>query len=401
MPRTTLAWTAAVLLTAAALCPLLLHWLTNPDDQRLVDLAVYREGGSSFLLGRPIYDHLTPAPQLLPFTYPPIAAMLAAPLAALSWTAAQWAWTGGIVATLAAVTTLAFGPLTIQTGRLRPYLLAAAVIASAYLIPVQYQVRFGQVGLFLTLLCLLDCTVKAPWWPRGVLIGLATAIKLVPGLFIIYLWITGRQRAATAAAITTITLTALPFALIPQDAAAFWFRALLAPDRAGAANATTNQSLRGMLLRLYLDSGVTTALWLVTAATVGALGLIAARALSRDGQEIAAVSVTGLLTALLSPIGWMHHFTWIILTIAAALGRDSGPGRFLRAGLIWLAFTIPIPYLGVAVWAGHPTDAWAVISGKILQDAFGLIVVGLVAAAWWQARTVEQPIADPQQGPDS
>ncbi|WP_345568258.1 glycosyltransferase 87 family protein [Nonomuraea rosea] len=112
--------------------------------------------------------------------------------------------------------------------------LAAALIASTYLMPMQYQVRFGQVGILLTALCLLDRTVKAPWVTRGVLI---------------------------------------PFMMIPEETARFWFHVLLDSDRVGANNATTNQSLRGMLLRLYLDSGVTSVLWMILVAAVGVIGV--------------------------------------------------------------------------------------------------------------------------------
>jgi len=52
------------------------------------------------------------------------------------------------------------------------------------------------------MLCLLDCCVRRPRWPRGALIGLATAIKLVPGVFIVYLLITGRRRAAAVSVAT-------------------------------------------------------------------------------------------------------------------------------------------------------------------------------------------------------
>ncbi|MFC5829693.1 glycosyltransferase 87 family protein [Nonomuraea insulae] len=380
------AWTCAVLVTVAAIAPLVLHWLTNPDDQRLVDLAVYREGGQSFLQGRAIYDYLTPAPQLLPFTYPPVAALLAAPLAALPWPVVQWLWTAGIFACLAVVLAVAFRPFLRKAGQWRPAAFAVLFIASAYLLPMQYQVRFGQVGILLTMLCLLDCTIKAPWWPRGVLIGLATAIKLTPGLFIIYLWITGRRAAAAAAGVTTAMLMLIPFVVIPDDTARFWFGALLDSGRVGANNATTNQSIRGMLLRLYLDSGLTSILWTILVTVVGVIGFRAAHLLWSTRQEIAAVSVVGLLTALLSPVGWIHHYTWIILTIAALLQDGTSARRDLGAASLWLAFTIPIPYLGVAVLAAQPTQVPALVLGKIVQDGYGLIAVGLVVVTWWRLR---------------
>ena len=83
----------ALLFVVVAAAPLVLQWLGNAGDQRLVDLDVYRTGGEAVLEGPAGLRLVTPAPQLLPFTYPPIAAMLAMPLAAMSWPAAQWVWT--------------------------------------------------------------------------------------------------------------------------------------------------------------------------------------------------------------------------------------------------------------------------------------------------------------------
>ena len=51
--------------------------------------------------------------------------------------------------------------------------------------------RFGQVDMVLLAMAVADCAARAPRWPRGALVGLATAIKLVPGVFIVYLWLSG------------------------------------------------------------------------------------------------------------------------------------------------------------------------------------------------------------------
>ncbi|HEY2277961.1 MAG TPA: hypothetical protein VGI00_06375, partial [Streptosporangiaceae bacterium] len=59
-----LAWAAAL----AAIVPIVHGYLTNPPDQRLVDLDVYRTGGLAVLHGQPLYSVLTQPPQLLPFT---------------------------------------------------------------------------------------------------------------------------------------------------------------------------------------------------------------------------------------------------------------------------------------------------------------------------------------------
>src|SRR4029453_1829829 len=59
----------------------------------VIDLQVYRVGGGSVLLGREVYGCVPPTPQLLPFTYPPFAALLAIPLAWLPFEAVGWLWT--------------------------------------------------------------------------------------------------------------------------------------------------------------------------------------------------------------------------------------------------------------------------------------------------------------------
>ena len=71
-----------------------------------------------------------------------------------------------------------------QGGECGPRGAAALLAVAAYLQPVKQEIGFGQVDLLLLALCAVDCLVDSPRWPRGLLIGLATAIKLEPGVFI-------------------------------------------------------------------------------------------------------------------------------------------------------------------------------------------------------------------------
>ncbi|MGI5493208.1 glycosyltransferase 87 family protein [Microtetraspora malaysiensis] len=406
------AWAAAALIVVGAAIPLVAYWLTNPADQRLVDLDVYRTGGQSLLLGVPLYDVITPAPQLLPFTYPPIAAMLAAPLAAVSWPVAQWVWTIAIIATLAVTVWYGFRPAlspraarpgaegdgaaaTVpRLGRAArwavPLAFAVGVVACLYLMPIRDQVRFGQVDLFLVALCLLDCVVRRPWWPRGMLIGLATAVKLTPGVFLIYLAITGfswrkpymrdegQGRAFFMAVFTAALLTVMPFLVIPSDAKDFWFSALLDPGRLGANAATTNQSIRGMLIRLYLPDSLTSALWLVAVAAVGWYGFRQARRAYLDGDPMTAVALTGLMAVLLSPVAWIHHLAWVVVVLAALVGAGTDRVRLLVAGGVWLFYVVPVPWWGVSLKALE-IPILSPVLGKIVQNGFGL---GALALVW-------------------
>ncbi|MFC0865058.1 glycosyltransferase 87 family protein [Sphaerimonospora cavernae] len=405
------AWALALAAIALAAAPLVAYWLTNPEDQRLVDLDVYRTGGTAILRGLPVYGVITPAPQLLPFTYPPIGAMLAVPLALISWPAAQWVWTTAIFAVLVVTVRLAFRPLFeglrtplgSRQGRPRgllggfpggflggaaavPLLVAVLTSACVYLMPIRDQVRFGQVDLFLLALCLVDCLARGPRWPRGMLIGLATAVKLTPGVFLIYLAVTGfprrngdpeQRRAFFMATFTAALLTLLPFLVMPQDARDFWFGALLDSERLGANAATTNQSLRGMLLRLYLPGPLTQVIWLAAVAIIGWYGFRHARRAFRDGDGLTGVALTGLMAVLLSPVAWIHHLAWVVVVLAALAGAGRDRMRLVVAGGVWLYYVLPIPWWGVSIKALE-IPVFSPVVGKIVQNAFGLGAVVLV-----------------------
>ncbi|MFI7105422.1 glycosyltransferase 87 family protein [Nonomuraea sp. NPDC050227] len=378
------AWVVVALVVAAAAAPLVHTWLTNPDDQRLVDLDVYRTGGQMLLDGRPVYDFFTPAPQLLPFTYPPVAAMLAVALAEMSWGTAQWVWTAGIFAALAVTVWFAFR----QALRAYvPWVFGLLMVACTYLMPIRDQVRFGQVDILLVALCLVDCLARRPWLPRGFLVGLATAVKLTPGVFLIYFLVTRQWRTFFMAAFVAAVLTVLPFVVIPQDASAFWFSALLDPERLGANTATTNQSIRGMLLRLYMPESLTFVIWAVIVAAVAWYGFRAARAAYQAKDELTAVALTSLMAVLLSPVAWIHHLAWVVVVLGAIVGDGRDPVRLRVAAGVWLFYVVPVPWWGVSlIAAGIP--GVSLVLGKIVQDGFGLgaLVLVWLLASWLPKR---------------
>lgn len=378
-------WLVAVLVIALAAWPLVHEWLTNAGDQRLVDLDVYRTGGEMVLEGRPVYDFLTPAPQLLPFTYPPIAALLAVPLAMMSWDTAQWVWTIGIFLALGVTVGFSFREALTKHA---PWVFAFLMIACTYLMPIRDQVRFGQVDILLVALCVADCVAKRPWWPRGFLIGLATAVKLTPGVFLIYLLVTRQWRTFWMATFVTALLTLLPFAVLPQDAAEFWFSALLDPERLGSNAGTTNQSIRGMLIRLYLPyPWLETALWLALVAVVAWYGFRWARRAYLDGDPVTAVALVGLMAVLLSPVAWIHHLAWVVVALGALVGNAKDDVRIRVAASVWLFYVLPVPWWGVSLKALE-IPVISPVLGKIVQNAYGLGAIGLVwlLGAWLRKR---------------
>ncbi|MCO5998559.1 glycosyltransferase 87 family protein [Actinoallomurus rhizosphaericola] len=360
---------AGLAIVVAAVGPLALHWLTNAPDQRMVDLDVYRSGGQAVLRGAPVYDFMTQPPQLLPFTYPPFAVLLAVPLAFLPWAAAQWVWAGLILLALTVTVRYAFRGLLQRFPAWAPVLTGVLVAICAYPMPLRDQFRFGQVDVFLVAMCVADCAAPRTRWPRGLLVGLATAIKLTPGVFVVYFLVTGRRREAVNAVVGAAVATLGTFLVLPADSADYWFGALFDSERLGSNTATTNQSIRGMLLRAYLPSPVVAALWLACAALIAYVGFRAARRAAQAGDEIGAVAITGLVGVLVSPVSWIHHLAWLVVVLGAlaGTGRDR-KGLALAAG-VWLFYVLTIPWWGIDLLAHHVGPRPI---GRIVQDAYGL-----------------------------
>ena len=366
-----LAWIAAL----AVIEPLVRGYLTSVPDQRLVDLDVYRMSGLSVLRGQPLYGMLTQPPQLLPFTYPPAAALFAVPLALMPWSAAQLVWVPVIYAPLAVVIWYAFAPLLrrAQGPGLRAAVFAALFAACAWEFPLRDEMRFGQVDMVLLAMAVADCAARVPRWPRGVLVGLATAIKLVPGVFIVYLWLSGRPRAALTALVTAAACTLGAWLLLPHDSVTYWTSAIFDPGRLGSNAGTSNQSLRGMLIRAFLPGPAPGMVWLVIAGAVAVAGFAVAGRLARQSRQMEGIAITALLGVLLSPVSWIHHYLVVVVVIGAILADGRSPLRVAIAAGTAVYFALTVPWWGQWMLDRHDVPD---LAARAVQDGFG--IAGLV-----------------------
>jgi len=389
----------ATLVVLLAASPAVIRYLVLwPRDQWQVDVDVYRSAGVSILWGRPIYAAMTEAPQLLPFTYPPFAALLAVPLALLPFGVAGWLWTALQVAATVTIVWYAGRRLISRAGAWSPLALAALSAPMLWLHPVGDGIRFGQVNAFVVLLCVLDLVEPRPRFlarvPRGVLVGIATAVKLTPGVFIVHFLVTRRWREAATAAGTAVGVTLAAWVLLPRASFIYWGGALQDPARLGPNAGTANQSMRGFLLRMGADGALGTALWIALVALVAVLGFALARRYYRAGDPVGELAVVGLLACLLSPVAWVHHYHWVVVVVLALLGGRpwEQPRRLWAAVGVTVFFTLRLPWWGID-WLAH--RGWPELPGRILQNAD---VAGGLAALfllWWAVRPGE---ADGQQG---
>ena len=370
----------AVLVMVAA--PLSYHYLvTWPGDQWQVDVEVYREGARSIVYGRPVYEQLTEPPQLLPFTYPPFSAFLALWMAFVPFHVVGWIWTAMQVAATYLTVVVAFRRLLARFGPWRWVVGAVLTGPLLYLLPVSDGVRFGQVNAFLVLACLLDLCVVDRWrWAgrRGVWIGLATAVKLTPGVFLVHFALCRRWRDLLTAVAAIVAATLGAFLVLPEASLAFWGGALTDPARLGPNRGTSNQSIRGVLLRLGPAGLGGEALWLALVLVVGAVGFTVAHRAWRAGDPVAEVAAMGLMAVLLSPVAWIHHFAWMVVVVAALVGDGRSRRRLVYGLVVLVWFWCRGPWWGSSWIAGGMPAPWF---GRFLQnsDLIGaLIALGLL-----------------------
>src|SRR5690606_17865660 len=163
---------------------------------------------------------------------------------------------------------------------------------------------FGQVNAVLLMLVLADAVFLVRRGSRfaGIGVGLATAIKLTPGIFILYLLVTRRLRATVVAAGTAAGATLLAALVAPDESRVFWTEALWNTDRVGDLSYISIQSLQGMLARLD-PVDPSRAVWLA-----GVVAVLAAWAWRvRRADLLTGVALTGVVGGVVSPVTWIHH----------------------------------------------------------------------------------------------
>ncbi|MFF0176210.1 glycosyltransferase 87 family protein [Micromonospora profundi] len=323
--RVALVW-ATFVVVALVSCVLVLR-----REDRLSDLHIYYGALSDLHAGRPLYGFV--AANGGPFTYPPFAALVLGPITAVSEGVVQGLW---LVATCAAVVAIA-GAVGVALGARqarRPLVVAVAATVLMLSAPVQSNLRFGQVSIFIVLMALLDGMGVVPPRLRGMLVGVAAAIKLTPLLFVVYFLATGRYRDAARAVATFVACAGIAAIVLPGESWTYWTEAVRQTSRIGNLASLGNQSLHGMLLRVGVDEATLPLIWAGLVAVICAAALLRARQLTREGRPGHAAVLVGCATVAASPVSWTHHQVWPVLAAMLLIGASGVTRRVAGAALL-------------------------------------------------------------------
>jgi alpha-1,2-mannosyltransferase len=393
-----------VLPVTVPLLALALTGLVAHTGGRHIDLEVYRFGVQAWLAGGELYGPLpeTSGHIVLPFIYPPFAALLMVPLAVAPWVVA-WVALLGLSTLSLGITLYVFARRLWPAGGRRGALSVASIALPLALAvepgravdfdhpvegrpafglePVLQTVEFGQINLVLMALVALDCLVERPKWPRGVLIGIAAAIKLTPAAFVLFFLLRRDYRAAATAAVSGAAATAIGFVVSPGQSWTFW------SDPAGGVSGSpffSNQTFEAILVRAGVEGTPRTAAWLLL--SVGLLAL-AVPAIRRAPAPLALVTLAAV-ALLVSPTSWSHHWVWVApaLLVAAGTAWAKRSAAWAAATSAMAAVFVIAPHQHVHPRGGEQELTWTPVQ-QVVDGTYVWFTVLLIGLLWLARRS--------------
>jgi alpha-1,2-mannosyltransferase len=366
----------AVAASVGAVYNFVLLPLTGAFGGTFEDFSAYAQAAHAVAAGSTPYASFDPSTIVMSgFDYPPFAAVVLGPLAALPmhWQQVVWLWialaalVGGAV-----VTARALLPAAWPRARL-------GVLVALTFPPATYNLWHGQMNtvIFLLLALALSDYLTGHRTRCGVILGVAAGIKLAPIVLLVVLARRGWWRGvgagiAAGAATLAVGLAALGWPVTRQYLTSVL--PVLNRDNGWIYNQTWNGVINRLGARSVLSVDLPSA-WPHLFATALSLATLAAlwfavtrgqRTRAEHGVEFAC-GVTVML--LVGSVTWYPVYVHLLIALAAAAGLAYERGRNGRALAGWTAAAM----LGVGVVAG------AAIAALTIQG-IGAISKGPL---WW------------------
>jgi alpha-1,2-mannosyltransferase len=377
--------------------------LGYPREYLGTDFDVYRGAGAAVLNGDSLYDFASSLK--LPFTYPPIAALVFGPLALLPAGVAAGVWTLISVLAMEALIWSLLGHLEVTDPAARIRWTAITSLVMLPLAPVTFNLWIGQINMVLLMLVIVDLAGGTGRF-RGIGVGIAAAIKLTPLIFIPYLLFSRNRRAAGTATLSFGATTLVGFLVLPRDSVRYWLTDLWDFTRVtnipgGDVALALNGSIRGALDRLHVPHAG--AVWLVLAALVGIAGLAVAIRASRRGHELAGVLACAVTGLLISPVSWIFHWVWcipLLMLWAVRAWRGNLPVQKVGVVVVWLALLVSSSWIVLeTLGAPHP-DGMATMFGNYMYVLLGAGVL-VALAVFPRPEETHRLSSFDQPGPES
>jgi alpha-1,2-mannosyltransferase len=309
------------------------------------DFLAYHQAIERVTSGRPLYDmSFTESGGFGLFYYPPTFAPLLLPFALLAAPSATWAWIGLSLA--AFVVGVAILPVSRSV---RWWILLLAGLS----FPFVYAVKLGQVGPILFFAFVVGWRGIEDPIRLGGSAAVGAAIKLQPGLVLVWALLTGRYRAVAVGAAVLLALAVVAMLLAGPGA----WSDFLTLIRTVTNPITTERNLTPGAIAYQLGASVDIAAVVQLMNTIAVVAAFLA-AIRWAGDE-ASYLVAVIASQLISPILWDHYAMLLLLPVAYLLSA----GR-------WWALAIPLvtawPLLGITPPLAYPVVFWITLVATLV-----------------------------------
>ncbi|MEU7144111.1 glycosyltransferase 87 family protein [Nocardia sp. NPDC046473] len=307
--------TLFILAASAALAVILLFTTVDPWLDRAgildggLDVHVYRDGAWRILHGQPLYTEPTIAGLL--YTYTPFSTIAFIPIVAIPWSWVADTWLVLNLIVLCGCVLLSWRILGYRINAQLTAVSALLAITCAFIEPVRTTLFYGQINLMLMFLVLWDFSRSDRSKLRGIGVGLAAGIKLVPAYFVVQFLVLRQWRSACTAVATFVASIVLAWVVLPTDSKQYWTSTFFQSNRIADDMHPSNQSIRGAIAHLTHHPAPLW-LWLLIAGTVTLVSLAITAGLFRRGERLLAVALAGLTACAVSPFSWDHHWVWFV-----------------------------------------------------------------------------------------
>ncbi|RJO77275.1 DUF2029 domain-containing protein [Nocardia panacis] len=316
-----------------------------------LDVHVYRDGALKVLRGNPLYTEESIFG--LFYTYTPFSTLAFLPIAAVPWSLVTNTALILNLLILFACVLLCWRILGYRIDGRLVLLSALLALMCTFLEPVRTTLFYGQINLLLMALVLWDFARSPGSRLRGLGVGLAAGIKLVPLFYVTQFAVLRQWRAAATAVVTFAGSVALAWLVLPADSREYWTDTFFQSTRIAPDGHPANQSIRGALAHLARQQQAQVWLWLLIAIPVAVLSLFVAAALYRRGERLLAVTVSGMAACTVSPFSWSHHWVWFVPLFVYLVHRATRQS--------WWWVVIAGLYAAQGAWTWRWSPDWVVV----------------------------------------
>ena len=393
-------WRPVQLVLLAGLLVVFGYYLQSAATHTQIDFAVYRVGGRAILSGRDLYT-LRVSRVGLPFTYPPASAEFFTLLAPVPVRFGQVVWMAAGLIGLCLYVRLVMQRYAGAGAATSVSMLLVVLILVATSDPLQRNFHLGQINVLIALLVVADLCDALPRLPRGVMTGVAAALKLTPLFLVAYFVVVRRYRAAAVASCTFAAVSAVAWAVAPGASNGYWLHGYFADARrTGGIGYISNQSLNGLFVRLTGSPDHARVFWLPVAIIVAAAILWEVRRIY-DSRPWLAESIALAAMVLISPVSWVHHWILVLPFLVACfrLGAEQERGRRVLLGLtgalcaaLWFGIVWDVPHTHDRE---YHLNLWQVFVG----NSEVLLLIAVLGVAIVAARSSRRPIGARGTGP--